>query len=225
MDFNDNRFGGRDDKDRTVPPDENYYADNDFNFNLNSGNNSGSYYDRYSRENQNQNQFQYNEPPRQYNYNNDNSFYNTDNSFSSSNDFLRDYEGRKAAEEFDRQPPVRRDRPSRNTPKKKKRKKNKLNYVIAALAALLVLVLIVTATGLTALSKINYNEKTDNKYVNAADLKSSSGVKNVLLLGVDARAGEDGEASRADSMMLISIDSDNNCIKMTSFLRDTWVYI
>lgn len=223
MDFNDNRFGGRNDKDRTVPPEENYYADNDFNFDLNSSNNNGSYYNRYRSKNQNQ--FQYNEPPRQYNYNNANSFYNTDNGFSSSNDFLRDYEGRKAAEEFDRRPPVRKDRPSHNTPKKKKRKKNKLYYVIAALSALLALVLVVTATGLTALSKINYNEKTDNKYVNAADLKSSSGVKNILLLGVDARAGESGETSRADSMMLISIDSDNNCIKMTSFLRDTWVYI
>lgn len=121
MDFNDNRFGGRNDKDRTVPPEENYYADNDFNFDLNNSNNNGSYYNRYRSENQNQ--FQYNEPPRQYNYNNANSFYNTDNGFSSSNDFLRDYEGRKAAEEFDRRPPVRKDRPSHNTPKKKKTQK------------------------------------------------------------------------------------------------------
>lgn len=220
MDFNDNRFGGRDDKDRTVPPEENYYADHDFNFNFNTGSNNGGFYNRYNEKNQNpyqnQNQFQYNE--NQYNY-------NSDIGLGSSNNFLRDYEGRKAAEEFDHEPPVRRDRPSRDIPKKKKKKKNKLKYVIAALSALLAIVLIVTATGLTALSKINYNDKIDNKYVNAGDLKSSSGVKNILLLGVDARAGEDGEASRADSMMLISIDSDNNCIKMTSFLRDTWVYI
>lgn len=34
MDFKDKRFGGRDsDKDRTVPPDENYYANSGFDLN------------------------------------------------------------------------------------------------------------------------------------------------------------------------------------------------
>jgi len=73
--------------------------------------------------------------------------------------------------------------------------------------------------------KINYDKGHKNQYVAAADLQSSSAVKNILLLGVDARADEDSETSRADTMMLISVDTKHKCIKMTSFLRDTWVYI
>ena len=52
-----------------------------------------------------------------------------------------------------------------------------------------------------------------------------SSVKNILLLGVDARSDDDAKKSRADTMMLISVDSKHKTIKMTSFLRDTWVYI
>ncbi len=93
------------------------------------------------------------------------------------------------------------------------------------LSVLLALVLIITATGFSALAKINHNEKTENRYVNSSELKSSPDVKNILLLGVDARANESGDASRSDTMILVSIDSANSCIKMTSFLRDSWVYI
>ena len=55
---------------------------------------------------------------------------------------------------------------------------------------MLAIVVIITATGFTALSKINYNEKSENRYVNSTDLKSSPDVTNILLLGVDARASE-----------------------------------
>ncbi|MFR5875986.1 MAG: LCP family protein, partial [Eubacterium sp.] len=59
----------------------------------------------------------------------------------------------------------------------------------------------------------------------SGELKDSALVKNILLLGVDARSDDKADASRADSMMLISVDMKHRCIKMTSFLRDTWVYI
>ena len=54
---------------------------------------------------------------------------------------------------------------------KRKSVKNKLKPVIAVLSALLAIVVIITATGFTALSKINYNEKSENRYVNSTDLK------------------------------------------------------
>ena len=109
--------------------------------------------------------------------------------------------------------------------KKNKHKKNKLKPVIAALSVLLAIVIILTATGFTALIRINYNEKSENRYVNSENLKSSPDVTNILLLGVDARATEESSTSRSDTMMLVSIDSAHNCIKMVSFLRDSWVYI
>ncbi len=110
------------------------------------------------------------------------------------------------------------------TPAKKKKKK-KFNPAIAVFAVFLAIVLLAASLTLPVLGKINYNEKTENEYVSASELYSSSKVTNILLLGVDARANEESSESRSDSMMLISIDSQNNCIKMTSFLRDTWVYI
>lgn len=97
--------------------------------------------------------------------------------------------------------------------------------MIAILSAMIVLVLIVSVAGFSVLAKINYNDKTANAYVSSSDLVSSSAVTNVLLIGVDARAGENGETSRSDTMLLISLDAANHCIKLTSFLRDTWVYI
>ena len=79
------------------------------------------------------------------------------------------------------------------------------------------------ATGV--LGKITYNAHKENEYVTASNLKSDPRVKNVLLLGVDARPKDKASASRSDTMMLISVDSVHHTIKMTSFLRDIWVYI
>ncbi|MDE6659975.1 MAG: LCP family protein [Eubacterium sp.] len=151
------------------------------------------------------------------------------------NDFDRnsrysDFDRRSRFDDTDRQSRYserdRRVAPEDIPPKKKsKRKKNKLKPIIAALSILLAIVILLTATGFTALLRINYNEKSENRYVSSENLKSSPDVTNILLLGVDARATEESSASRSDTMMLVSIDSAHNCIKMVSFLRDSWVYI
>lgn len=284
MDFNDKRFGGRDnEKDRTVPPDENYYASKGFDLNNYrpkgfygreenqytsennydfSGNNERPYQNKElspseeffknfntafsdERSNQYQNHFDRDVPPPEDVYSN----FDSRDRRVPSDDIYSSYDRRQAVDAFSQTRERERDRIQNNrynntdrnsrynerdrrvdpnnipAPKKKKRRRNKLRPVIAALSALLALVVIITATGFTALSKINYNEKSENRYVNSADLKSSSDVTNILLLGVDARATEESNASRSDTMMLVSIDGKNNCIKMVSFLRDSWVYI
>lgn len=106
--------------------------------------------------------------------------------------------------------------------KKRKKKRNKKTAVLAAV--ILILLLPVLLAG-NVLGKINYDKSTKNQYVASSELMSSGSVKNILLLGVDARADEESETSRADTMMLISVDTKHKCIKMTSFLRDSWVYI
>ncbi len=73
-------------------------------------------------------------------------------------------------------------------------------------------------------ASVQYREKAEH-LVAADTLKGDSQIKNILLLGVDARKGDDNETSRADTMLLISVDTKHHCIKMTSFLRDMWVYI
>ncbi|MCR5610183.1 MAG: LCP family protein [Lachnospiraceae bacterium] len=50
-----------------------------------------------------------------------------------------------------------------------------------------------------------------------------SNVNNILLIGEDL--SEDGSSRRSDSMILISIDKNNKAVKLTSFLRDSYVQI
>ena len=49
------------------------------------------------------------------------------------------------------------------------------------------------------------------------------GMRNILLLGVDSRSK--AISGRTDSMILLSVDIEGKVIKMTSFLRDTYVEI
>ena len=224
MDFNDKRFGGnpqnRDDRDRTVPPEENYYGGGGYDLDFNNRTN----YNRTDRSGRDYNiRSEYDLPLDDEDYSDiyrnsrqSNNDYSFNDIFSNSSDPDYDYEP-----EQPRQPRRERTEPQ----KKKRKKKNKLSPVIAVLAVLLAIVMLFSVSGLSILGRIGYDEKVTNPYANSSELLSSSKVKNILLIGVDARAGEEGETSRSDTMLLISVDSANHCIKLTSFLRDSWVYI
>lgn len=125
-------------------------------------------------------------------------------------------------EEFERERP----QPRQTPPKKSKSKSLKAKGILASIIAV-ILIFVIGAGALVngALGKVNYDDKRKNEYVSSADLMKSSSVNNILLLGVDARDPENDTKSRSDSMMLVSFDKKNNCVKMVSFLRDTWVYI
>lgn len=118
---------------------------------------------------------------------------------------------------------------SRRPPQKKskKKKKNNLPKLIAVLLAFVIVITGIAGTGtiISVVNKINYHDKKENTYVDSSALYSDANVKNILLLGVDARSGQSGEETRSDTMMLVTIDKNSNTIKLTSFLRDTWVYI
>lgn len=62
------------------------------------------------------------------------------------------------------------------------------------------------------------------KYVNAYDLQTNdkNGVYNILLIGVD---GVKKSTSRADSMIIFTIDNNNKNLKLSSIARDTLVKI
>lgn len=49
-------------------------------------------------------------------------------------------------------------------------------------------------------------------------------VLNIMLFGSDERPGETGYG-RSDTMMLLSIDNRNKKLKLTSFMRDTYVNV
>ena len=72
------------------------------------------------------------------------------------------------------------------------------------------------------LSSFNTDEPLEeNLYISSDELYSDPDQINILLVGVDARETEIG--SRSDTMMLVTLDNKNGQIKLTSFLRDSYV--
>lgn len=98
-----------------------------------------------------------------------------------------------------------------------------------ALAVFLVLIIAfsgVFAYGYSILGNVNYDDSiTENAYIDESKLKKSSSVKNILILGSDARDYDGTVGQRSDAMILFSIDKLHKEIKLTSFLRDSYVYI
>lgn len=110
----------------------------------------------------------------------------------------------------------------------KKRKKHRLLRALTAVfLAFAIIVGIIFAVAVNMINKMNINEDLQssrtNPYINESELYYSDDVTNILLLGVDAREGE--TVSRSDTMILVSIDRAHKKIKMTSFLRDSYVEI
>lgn len=107
----------------------------------------------------------------------------------------------------------------------KKRKKSKKGKKI--IAVVLVIAVLVSAVfgylGYNLLDKINYvPSEHSNLYLDQNKLVSDRKVSNILFIGCD---DDSGGTARSDSMMLVSIDRANKKIKLTSFMRDMWVYI
>lgn len=179
-------FNNNDERDRTVPPEEDYYgrvrSDLDFNAKVSHRGEYGI------------------NPTTEYQYR------QTESGLNRKNQTPLTQNGKE---------------PKKNGKAKKRGKA----IAIAVVAVILALVLGLFGSVESVLGKINYDDKTQNEYIAADKLTSSDKVKNILLLGVDARSNDKDEASRADTMMLISIDKAHGCIKMTSFQRDSWVYI
>lgn len=66
-------------------------------------------------------------------------------------------------------------------------------------------------------------EKDNETTLEDLNLKEIDGITNILLVGVDER--EDGEATGADAIMIITIDNIHNKIKVSSIMRDALVTI
>lgn len=69
-------------------------------------------------------------------------------------------------------------------------------------------------------NKQNYNDRVKRE---KSKFKKIEGLSNILLIGTDERG--DKEVSRADSIMIITIDGNNKEMKLTTIMRDTYVDI
>lgn len=107
----------------------------------------------------------------------------------------------------------------------KKKRGGLFRFIVSVL--LIFAVVFVGATGyLTTVFMSADYQKPERGYTSSTSsmtLKSDPFVENILLIGVDDRKG--GTVSRSDTMILVSIDKKHGQIKMTSFMRDTYVTI
>ncbi len=102
------------------------------------------------------------------------------------------------------------------------------NAIIVVLCLVIVTVSCFGFYGYNTVSKILSSFDTEiqleeNAFVSSKELYSDPDQTNILFVGVDAREGD--TASRSDTMMLVTIDQKNGQIKLTSFLRDSYVSI
>lgn len=208
--FNPKKRIDNDSRDRSVPVDEDYFNQNDFNSDdvIDNQNTSDIDLDAFMKE--------FDEPKR--------------SARQSADDFVPQvYVDRDAEKRRENEERARKRRESSPPPRRKRKKNsgvNKAKNIFRAVIAVILAVVIGAGCFIgNAMGKVTYDDKRKNQYVSRSDLAHSSSVTNILLLGVDARNPKDDTASRSDSMMLISIDKAHNCVKMVSFLRDTWVYI
>lgn len=210
--FNPKKRIDNDSRDRSVPDDENYYGNVPVDLNFNSRDSDAEVRDNQQAVDINSylDNFDSLDPPERSSRQSRSGF---------QPEVERDYDAEKRRHNAERTSPRKtRNKRKRNLPTGKKIR-------LSIISIILVIVLIVTAMIEGALGRINYDDKVDNEYIASSELEDSALVKNILLLGVDARADDEAEASRADSMLLISVDMKHRCIKMISFLRDTWIYI
>lgn len=104
------------------------------------------------------------------------------------------------------------------------KKRNKGTVILSVVLAVVILICGFGAGAVGYVLKDYKNsELKANAYVSEDKLKSSSKVTNILLMGIDTESTE--SSSRSDAMILMSVDSANHKIKLTSFLRDMYVTV
>lgn len=112
--------------------------------------------------------------------------------------------------------------------KRKKKKKKSLGFKIF-IGFLCVLLAIAVVGGGYVIGLLN---KMDNIKLNKDNLgivedefkeyENVNKIKNIALFGIDAT---DGETGRSDSIMIATLDPVHNKLKITSVMRDSYVYI
>lgn len=98
--------------------------------------------------------------------------------------------------------------------------------VVYVLIALILLALIAFATVYGIYNSFRTDINEDNLGISSEiqDKYGDSDIFNVALFGVDTR-DKDSFSGRSDSIIIVSVDKNNNIVKLTSILRDSYVAI
>ena len=117
---------------------------------------------------------------------------------------------------------------NKNTKKKKRKKKKSIGFkiLIGFLCILLAIAVVGGGYVIGLLNKMdNVDLNKDNLGIVEDDLKqydNANKIRNIALFGLDST---DGETGRSDSIMIATVDPVHNKLKLTSIMRDSYVYI
>ena len=70
---------------------------------------------------------------------------------------------------------------------------------------------------------VMHDSSADESILGENNYQAEKGITNILLAGTDGRPGE--KNSRSDAMMILTVDTKNKSLKLTSLNRDTYVDI
>lgn len=113
--------------------------------------------------------------------------------------------------------------------KTKKKKKSKLKRVILTMFVILLMIIalvlgVVVGYGYNMLKQVNQDNDFDISEVDINENVETTGYKNIILYGVDARSQKNSyEGSLSDVIMIVSINQDTKKVKIASVYRDTYL--
>ena len=131
-------------------------------------------------------------------------------------------------EKFDTPQQPQNKHSDKKRPDNKKKAKKKKGRIFKGLIAAVICMVILVSAGTIALSGLVFRNYTPeplapNEHIDSSELMSSIGVTNILLMGVDNK--NTNSSTRSDSMILLSFDTIHGEVKLTSFMRDMYVYV
>ena len=120
-----------------------------------------------------------------------------------------------------------RGRGSEKRPSSAARHGRKSRHIVLKFFLGIILLLAVCVTGVfiyfTVLAGQMKYVPYETSYVRPDYVLSEEGVTNILLIGTDGRDGDSD--TRSDAMMILSVNPKKNRLVMTSFLRDSYVFV
>lgn len=127
------------------------------------------------------------------------------------------------------------DRQQFNSKRVKKKKKKNLGFKIF-LGVLVVLLIAAVGAGAVAYKgykyfdeKVSTMDQVETNYddfgVDPSVKKDLAKYRNIALLGVDARLDEDKKYTRTDAIIVVTVNTENGDIKLTSVMRDSYLQI
>ncbi len=119
------------------------------------------------------------------------------------------------------------------------KKKNTKGRVLRTVSLILSIIMLLFGTGMvyyySVLDSLNFedidhttptqSEPNGTNAVKTDSLLANEYVLNILLFGQDAHGDGENDYGRSDTIILLSLDNLHKKIKLTSFQRDTYVYI